>query len=299
VAKGVGALILLSLLSPQLRELIFGIGFIVACLFAVAAVCLAGFCIYRRETRSQQTSPGPASEHAFDYRAIATSENPPRTRASVGTAPPPPQTTEKLLEKLRSIDWFQFEKLVALLYRKLGYTASRRGGANPDGGIDLVIEKDGRRAAVQCKHWKTWNVGVKPVREFLGALTDAKLTKGILITLRGYTGDARQLAAKHGIEIVNETGLAHMLEKTDARFDPEALEILNDARKFCPKCARGMVLRTASKGPGAGKQFWGCSAYPKCNYTLKLSLCAHAKFSPITTPPPPPAAQTPPESHHN
>jgi Restriction endonuclease len=46
-----------------------------------------------------------------------------------------------------------------LNYRKQGYAVTRRGGANADGGIDLVIEMNGMRAAVQCKHWKTWNVG--------------------------------------------------------------------------------------------------------------------------------------------
>jgi hypothetical protein len=39
------------------------------------------------------------------------------------------------------------------------------------------------------------------VREFLGALTDAQIKQGILITLCGYTHEARQLAAKHGIEL--------------------------------------------------------------------------------------------------
>src|SRR5690606_21707774 len=120
--------------------------------------------------------------------------------------------------QLRTIDWFQFEKLVALVYRKLGYTVSRRGGANPDEGIDIVIEKDCQSSAVQCKQWKTWNVGVKAVREFLGALTDSGIHKGIFVTLCGYTGDAKQLAEKHGIEIVNETALAKMIEATDARF---------------------------------------------------------------------------------
>ena len=61
------------------------------------------------------------------------------------------------------------------------------GGANLDGGIDLLIEKNVIKKAVQCKQWRTWNVGVKAVREFLGALTDAKIEKGIFITLRGYT----------------------------------------------------------------------------------------------------------------
>lgn len=32
----------------------------------------------------------------------------------------------------------------------------------------------------------------------------------------------------------------------------------------CPRCGKAMVLRTAQKGKNAGKQFWGCSAYPDC-----------------------------------
>jgi restriction system protein len=169
---------------------------------------------------------------------------------------------------VRSIDWFQFEKLVAVVYGKLGYRVTRRGGANADGGIDLVIEKDGQRSAVQCKQWKTRSIGVKALREFLGALTDADIQKGIFITLCGYTGDAKQLAEKHGIEIVNEAGLAQMLESSDSKFDPETLSILRDMRKFCPKCESEMALRTATQGRGAGKKFWGCSTYPRCRFTM-------------------------------
>lgn len=187
-----------------------------------------------------------------------------------------PLTTSELLQKLRSIDWFQFEQVIALLYSKQGYAVTRRGGANPDGGIDVVIEKAGTRTAVQCKHWKTWNVGVKAVREFLGALTDSGIQKGIFITLRGYTGDAKHLAEKHGIELLNETGLVQMLEAAGALHDPSLLQILSDTRKLCPKCEREMVLRTATKGPGTGERFWGCSGFPRCRYVMpateKLSL---------------------------
>lgn len=35
----------------------------------------------------------------------------------------------------------------------------------------------------------------------------------------------------------------------------------------CPRCQKPMVLRTARKGPSAGKPFWGCSAYPDCTGT--------------------------------
>lgn len=33
---------------------------------------------------------------------------------------------------------------------------------------------------------------------------------------------------------------------------------------ICPKCGTQMVERVASKGPNAGKKFWGCQNYPKC-----------------------------------
>ena len=169
------------------------------------------------------------------------------------------------------MDWFQFEKLVGHIYEKQGYTVTRRGGANPDGGIDLIVEKDGQRAAIQCKQWRTWNVGVKAIREFLGALTDAGIQKGIFITVRGYTGEARQLAEKHDIEILNETGLTRMLDATDTRFDPHVLELLRDTRKFCPKCERELVIRVAKRGPKPGNQFWGCSGFSQgCHFKMAI-----------------------------
>lgn len=38
----------------------------------------------------------------------------------------------------------------------------------------------------------------------------------------------------------------------------------------CPQCRHPMVLRRAKTGPGAGKQFWGCSKYPDCRATLEV-----------------------------
>lgn len=37
--------------------------------------------------------------------------------------------------------------------------------------------------------------------------------------------------------------------------------------KVCPRCRKKLILRTAKKGVNAGKQFWGCSGFPKCRYT--------------------------------
>lgn len=261
VALGVAQLfcvvLLLGLITRQGRQILYSLGAIAICILSILVVGLIAFGMYRFATRSLRGEE--VVERDASWQVLGIDE-----RAEYKL----PQTTADLIEQLRAIDWFQFEKLVALVYGRLGYTVTRRGGANPDGGIDLVIEKDDQRFAVQCKQWKTWNVGVKAMREFLGALTDAGITNGIFITLCGYTGEAKQLAEKHGIEIINETGLAKIIEATDARSDLETLAILRDTRKFCPKCESEMVLRTATKGLGAGSKFWGCSAYPRCRFTM-------------------------------
>jgi len=264
LAQLIGLCVALGFIYAPFRQVVLGVGWLFVLLVILAIGILFVVGIYKFVARRgmdgaqftfQTSPPAPVTSVALN------SFNP-------GPAMANPQTTEQLVERLRSIDWFQFEQLVALVYRKQGYAVSRRGGANPDGGIDLVIERNGTRTAVQCKHWKTWNVGVKPLREFLGALTDAGIGRGLFVTLGGYTGGAKQLAEKHGIEIVNETGLARMLEYTEARSDPAALAILRDERKLCPRCEREMLLRTARRGRGAGNQFWGCSGYPKCRFTM-------------------------------
>jgi len=251
-----GALALASVFVPSIRQALTGLGAILIVTLVVGTLLAIGFLIFTLIRRKQIASK-------YDYSEFSNFE--PITPTY--DAQP---IQQELMAQLRAIDWFQFEKVVALVYQKHGYVVTRRGGANPDGGVDLIIEKDGKRWAVQCKQWKTWNVGVKAVREFLGALKDSEIENGIFVTLCGYTGEAKQLAEKHRIEIVNEAGLVKMIEDTDIRFDPEALAILHDTRKFCPKCEKEMKLRTAKKGPGAGRQFWGCSNYPRCRFILPI-----------------------------
>jgi restriction system protein len=255
VAQLVGLFVALGFIYPSFRQMVGGIGSLCVVPLVVAVVVVLGLGTCKLLARR-----GTAQTLSFKVSAPSAT-----VAASDANQAERPSTID-LVQQLRSIDWFQFEQMVALVYRKQGYAVSRRGGANPDGGIDLVIERDGTRTAVQCKHWKTWNVGVKAVREFLGALTDAGIQRGLFITLGNPTRDAAQLADKHSIQVVNETDLARMLEATDARFDPAALEILLDTRKLCPKCERKMVLRTARNG--SGNKFWGCSGFPRCRSTM-------------------------------
>lgn len=238
----------LSILIPGFRILVFGI---VAIVLVMAFVLVIGFLAYK-VAKEKRTPSQPRS-------TVLWPDFVPKSKPEI-----------KPIERLREIDWFQFERFVAYVYRQRGYNVTRKGGANPDGGIDMVIEKDGQRFAVQCKHWKKWSVGEKVVREFLGALKDSGIEKGIFVSLNDYTGPAKQLAERQGIQLINEPGLWRLADGLDLR-NPEVQEIFSDTRKICPKCERPLVLRTARKGLNAGGQFWGCSGFPQ-GCTFKMSV---------------------------
>ena len=41
-------------------------------------------------------------------------------------------------------------------------------------------------------------------------------------------------------------------------------------RLICPRCGAELVLRTARRGASAGKQFYGCSSFPKCRFIMNI-----------------------------
>jgi len=45
-----------------------------------------------------------------------------------------------------------------------------------------------------------------------------------------------------------------------------SLEVRHSA-SLCPKCGCELVKRTAQRGPRTGKEFMGCSSYPRCVHT--------------------------------
>ena len=48
------------------------------------------------------------------------------------------------------LNWRQFEQLVGEAFRRQGYSITETGGNGPDGGVDLILRKDGEKHLVQC-----------------------------------------------------------------------------------------------------------------------------------------------------
>lgn len=172
-------------------------------------------------------------------------------------------------EYLDALDWYQLEKLTAALFEAKGSWVETRGGARADGGIDMVVGVNGATAAVQCKHWGKWHCGPAVVRELVGAMAIEKIPRGFLIC-RSATEAAESVAAGNNVTIVQRAGLIDRIAEALYARNGEVRTALTQPQKLCPKCGAAMALRSASKGPNAGSQFWGCSTYPKCRQTMKV-----------------------------
>ena len=56
------------------------------------------------------------------------------------------------LEQLKNLSWQDFEVLTGQIMRHLKYKVQEQGGAQADGGIDLIAYKNNSKYIIQSKH---------------------------------------------------------------------------------------------------------------------------------------------------
>ena len=84
-----------------------------------------------------------------------------------------------------SLDGYQFEQEVAKLFILHGYKATVTKGSG-DGGVDIILKKDGYKAIVQCKHHQN-PVPPEPVRALWGLKDDYNADEVIMVASSGLT----------------------------------------------------------------------------------------------------------------
>jgi restriction system protein len=182
-------------------------------------------------------------------------------------------TKQTDLDSIKCLSWKEFEELIAEAYRRKGYSVSENYGSGPDGGIDLVLKKSGNQVLVQCKRWKNQKVDVRVVREMYGLMA-AKHASGVIIITSGlFTQDAKLFAEDKPIDLVEGHQLVDLIRSAQGK--PALSANINQGEKaapICQKCGAQLVVRVARKGNNPGNKFWGCSTFPKCNFTQDYTL---------------------------
>lgn len=184
------------------------------------------------------------------------------------------------LDSIRAMAWREFEMLCGEAFRRQGYAVEENGLGGADGGIDLILRKNGKTSLVQCKRWQTAKVGVREVRELYGIVAAERVDRGFFITSGSYTGEAMSFAKGKPLDLIDGPALLDLVRTVQKDLLPRApkqkprsarLEPATPSSPICPRCSSSMVLRTAKRGSAAGKQFLGCSNFPKCRAVVEVS----------------------------
>ncbi|MFD2115603.1 restriction endonuclease [Paenibacillus yanchengensis] len=180
----------------------------------------------------------------------------------------------------------EFERLLALYFRDQGYKVEEVGVGGNDGGVDLVIiDQRGEKTAIQAKCYADHNkIGVSVVRELVGAKRNHDCILSLLITTSDLTGPAKKEADQFKVEYWHGGLLDHKLRawgkwqpdvnkrknkvstESLARAEIQTAQLQTAATKDVCSCGAKLVLRKSREG----KQFYGCSTFPKCRVTRSM-----------------------------
>ncbi len=173
---------------------------------------------------------------------------------------------------LNRMSWQDFERLVSDYFQRHGFKVAEFGGHGSDGGIDLIARRGDDEYVIQCKQWKAYRVGVVPVRELYGLVSQRRAAGGFVVTSGSFTNEAIRFATGISIELIDGAKLAAAITRQEQSksmaggpLGEDDVAALTTPR--CPRCRGEMLVRTARTGQNAGSQFWGCARYPKCRGT--------------------------------
>ena len=125
------------------------------------------------------------------------------------------QVKAELLDKLKTIDPYYFEKVILLLLQKMGYGEFKETAKSGDGGIDGIINQDElglEKIYIQAKRYNENSVREGAIRNFIGAMARDTL-KGIFVTTSFFDDGAVRKAhdAQHTIILIDGNDLVELM----------------------------------------------------------------------------------------
>jgi len=123
----------------------------------------------------------------------------------------------ELLEKLKEIDPYYFEKVILILLKRMGYGDFIETSKSGDGGIDGIINEDKlglEKIYTQAKRYNENKVREKDIRNFIGAMS-GDTSKGVFITTSTFDDSAIKKAreAHHTIILIDGAKLVDLMHE--------------------------------------------------------------------------------------
>lgn len=207
-------------------------------------------------------------------------------------------------ESYYSMTWQEFEDAIAQLFRNLGYQVKQTPRSS-DGGKDAILVKDDIKYVLECKSGAQ-SIGRPDIQKFHSAMIHEGAVEGFYVNTGKFSPPAIEYAKEHKVKLydrhtfssliaeaypvpeparpaktmclkcgeivelpVQESKTSslcpagHHVESTISLAD---LGVLAPGVTYCKKCNSPMRIRKGYRG-----QFLGCSRYPKCKFTCRVS----------------------------
>ena len=104
----------------------------------------------------------------------------------------------------------EFERFMADVFRQKGYDVQETR-ATGDQGVDLLLDLDEKKVAVQLKRW-TGPVGNKAIQATFAGMAHYNADEGWIITTSTFTRSARELARSTRVRLIDGKELGDWLE---------------------------------------------------------------------------------------
>jgi len=122
-----------------------------------------------------------------------------------------------LLDKLKEVDPYSFEKIILILLKKMGYGDFIETSKSGDGGIDGIINEDQlglEKIYIQAKRYNKSKVRETDIRNFIGAMS-GDTRKGIFVTTSSFDEKAKNKAhdAHHTIILLDGSKIVDLMHK--------------------------------------------------------------------------------------
>jgi restriction system protein len=154
----------------------------------------------------EKTKDGPAQE---------AKRQSPQDLIDSGVSAIEAQTKSELLEKLRELDPFYFEKVILILLKRMGYGDFIETSKSGDGGVDGIIDEDKlglEKIYIQAKRYTDKKVRETDIRNFIGAMS-GDTRKGVFVTTSSFDAAAFKKAreAHHTIILIDGDRLVDLM----------------------------------------------------------------------------------------
>jgi len=134
-----------------------------------------------------------------------------------------PRLSKLSIDEIAALSPAQFERFVGKVFAALGHEVELRGKPG-DGGVDLIVRKDGKTAIVQCKRYQG-TLSPAVLRDLYGTMQHLGADKGYLVTTGRLSSKAVAWVADKPITVIDRNSIHYWLRHADHAIKESGVQV--------------------------------------------------------------------------